>query len=256
VCLLIVASRVIPGCPLLIGANRDEFLDRPAQAMIVLQAGGPRVLGGQDQLAGGTWLAVNEHGLFAGLTNQPLGEQRDPTRRSRGELPLALAAHATPADAVKDLVAHHQPADYNGCWLLVGDRASLWYIDFTGAVSPEPVELPAGLYVLDNRPLGDPSPKVERVRQTLGPLSDRRVAVAGLSAVLADHQVVETVGPPGNSLALANCIHREDYGTRSSCRIECSDDPAVPPQVWVADGPPCTEPWVDVSSWWTEARSP
>ena len=54
-------------------------------------------VGGRDELSGGTWLAVNEHGVCAGLTNQPLGDAKDPSKRSRGELPLELARHASAA---------------------------------------------------------------------------------------------------------------------------------------------------------------
>ena len=48
--------------------------------------------GGRDLMAGGTWLAVNDHGVVAGLTNKPAEEGRDPSKRSRGEIPLALTS--------------------------------------------------------------------------------------------------------------------------------------------------------------------
>jgi len=51
-CLLVVAFRILPGTPLLIGANRDEFLNRPADSMAVLHPAGPRRLGGRDHQAG------------------------------------------------------------------------------------------------------------------------------------------------------------------------------------------------------------
>ena len=86
-CLLVVATQLVPDEPLIVGANRDEVLDRPAIPITVLDDGPPRVLGGRDELSGGTWLAVNEHGVCAGLTNQPLGDAKDPSKRSRGELP-------------------------------------------------------------------------------------------------------------------------------------------------------------------------
>ena len=70
--------------------------NRPAQPMTVLRDAGPRVLGGRDQLAGGTWLAVNDAGVVAGLTNRPTKGQRDPAKRSRGELPLRLRATTRP----------------------------------------------------------------------------------------------------------------------------------------------------------------
>src|SRR5580700_11866219 len=94
-CLLGVASQLVPGEPLIVGANRDEVLDRPSTSLTVLDPGPPRVLGGRDEQSGGTWLAVNSLGVCAGLTNQPLGEAKDPTKRSRGDLPLALAGHGS-----------------------------------------------------------------------------------------------------------------------------------------------------------------
>ncbi len=74
-CLLAVVSRLHPDTPLVVAANRDEWLTRPAVPMTVLRAGEPRILGGRDQQAGGTWLAVNDAGLVAGLTNKPSAEE-------------------------------------------------------------------------------------------------------------------------------------------------------------------------------------
>jgi uncharacterized protein with NRDE domain len=250
----VVAFRVLPGTPLLIGANRDEFLNRPATAMTVLRPEAPRVLGGRDQVAGGTWLAINQHGVFAGLTNQPLGEARDPTRRSRGELPLALTTHSRAERGAADLVAHSRPTDYNGCWLLTGDREALSFIDFTGDVEPRVVSLAPGLYVLENRPLGQASPKADRVSAALGAAQEADDAMATLRGVLADHAAGPT--EPDGPKSSANCVHLEGYGTRSSCIVRCDEDPSVLPQVWVADGPPCTAPFVDVSDQWASATAP
>src|SRR5580704_5608569 len=111
VCLLIALFQVVPGAPLMIAANRDEQLDRPAVVMTVLREASPRILGGRDELAGGTWLAVNEHGVVAGLTNQPSAAGRDPGKKSRGALPLAFAAHKTAAEAVAAVRAEIDPAD-------------------------------------------------------------------------------------------------------------------------------------------------
>jgi uncharacterized protein with NRDE domain len=254
-CLLAVAFRVVPGAPLLIGANRDEFLNRPAVPMTVLRAGNPVVLGGRDEQSGGTWLAVNEHGVFAGLTNQPLGEARDPTRRTRGELPLALASHTNARSAVDAFVACHDPSSYNGSWLLAGDRDALFFIDFTGLVDPRPVGLAPGLHVLENRPLGAPSAKAERVAGTLGTTLDAEGTVSALRQVLADHAPDPSAAAEGGPKSSSTCVHLEDYGTRSSCIIRCGDDPAVRPRIWAADGPPCTAPFVDVSALWSARAS-
>jgi uncharacterized protein with NRDE domain len=253
VCLLVVAFRVVPGTPLLIGANRDEFLSRPAVAMTVLQPDAPRVLGGRDEQSGGTWLAVNEHGRFAGLTNQPRAEGRDPSRRTRGELPLALTStsHVEAASAVEEFLDRHRPQDYNGSWLLTGDRDALFFIDFTGDGDAKAEVLPPGLYVLENRALGSPSPKADRVAALLADaLSDAEMTMAQMRRVLVDHRETASTATEGTPRSSATCVHLEGYGTRSSCLLRHDDAPGALPQVWVAEGPPCTTPFVDVSELW------
>src|SRR5947207_16007276 len=90
-CLLAVFFHAHPEAPVVIAANRDERYARAAEAMQVLRASAPRILGGRDVLANGTWLAVNEHGVYPGVTNRPAPTGRDPPRRPRGELPLTRA---------------------------------------------------------------------------------------------------------------------------------------------------------------------
>ncbi len=280
-CLLVVVSRLDPGAPLMIGANRDERLDRPAQAMTVLRGADPRILGGRDEEAGGTWLAVNEHGVVAGLTNRPSPHGRDPAKRSRGELPVALAEHRDAASAVEQFVATRRPADYNPAWLLVGDRESLYSVDMTGSGDDRPdVEmLGPGVHILENNPLRADSPKARHVRELLGDVT----VVGGddlvhrVRAVLVDHSMPggSQVGPDGRGdpagggglgggadpgaidagdqrtdrkvETLAACVHTDNYGTRSSTIVRVPAG-AGPPQVLVADGHPCTSAFVDVTS--------
>lgn len=246
-CLLVVASRVVAAEPLIVGANRDEVLNRPSTAATVLDEGPPRIAGGRDELSGGTWLAVNEYGVCAGLTNQPLGDAKDPSKRSRGELPLELARHATAADAVAALVASFHPSQYNGSWLLVGDRISLFFVDFTGSNTGRVLALPPGIHVLENRPLGETSPKVDLVRDALdiGVGVDGDDVVSAFHRVLADHRNPEGEERPNG----ANCVHLETFGTRSSCIVRVPAGPGVP-SLWVADGPPCTTPYEDLSGLW------
>jgi Transport and Golgi organisation 2 len=245
-CLLVVAFQLVPDAPLIVGANRDEVLERPATSMTVLDAGPPRVLGGRDELSGGTWLAVNERGVFAGLTNQPLGEAKDPSKRTRGELPVALARHETAAAAVEAFLSAFRPEDYNGCWLLVGDRTSLYFIDFTGVVEAVAVPLVPGLHVLENKPLGAPSPKVDLVVEAVGSPADGDEVFTAFGIVLGDHRIPDGDERPHS----ANCVHLDGFGTRSSCLVRVPAETEPPPQLWVADGPPCTAPLEDTSALW------
>ena len=178
-------------------------------------------------------------GCAPGLTNQPLGDAKDPSKRSRGDLPLALARHRSAGDAVAAFVGTFHPEDYNGCWLLVGDRSSLWFVDFTGPGEAEAVALPPGIHVLENRRLGEPSAKVDLVREQLGHPDGAEAVLAGFRRVLADHRIPEGDERPN----AANCVHLDTFGTRSSCLVRVSSAPHAPPRLWVAPGPPCTTPY-------------
>jgi uncharacterized protein with NRDE domain len=76
--------------PLVIAANRDEWLDRPAAPMQWWSGSNTHILAGQDLSAGGTWFAVSRRGRFGLITNIR-GESlpvADAHRPSRGELVL------------------------------------------------------------------------------------------------------------------------------------------------------------------------
>jgi uncharacterized protein with NRDE domain len=262
VCLLITVFQIAPDAPLVVAANRDERLDRPALPVTVLRERDPRILGGRDLLAGGTWLAVNSRGVVAGLTNQPSANGRDPAKRSRGELPIACASQATAAEAIAALAENVDPERYNPCWMLVGDRDALFSVAIGPASArPEIAELAPGLYVLENAPLGAGSRKASFAQQ----LAERALAeqpdhsavatVTALGTVLRDHQpavpeprtdAAGRVWPPALTAA---CVHADGFGTRSSAII------TVPvsglPAVAVAAGKPCMTPMRDVTALWT-----
>jgi uncharacterized protein with NRDE domain len=264
VCLLIVLSRTHPETPLVVGANRDERLDRPAIPMTVLRESSPRILGGRDELAGGTWLAVNEAGVVAGLTNRPSASGRDPSKRSRGELPLLLAEHTNAVDAVDAFAATVAPGDYNPAWLLVGDRRHLFSVDVSGP-RPTVTSLDPGVHILENEPPGSASPKVMRVRSLLDGAGDlpAEEVFGRLCAVLGDHEVPAGLAdwdggadlgreiPPAVKAA---CVHSQQYGTRWSCVVAVPDGPG-PPVVRYADGPGCTTSYADASRWWETVES-
>jgi uncharacterized protein with NRDE domain len=263
-CLLIAMSGVV-AAPLIVAANRDERLDRPAVPMTVLREHGPRILGGRDELAGGTWLAVNEYGVVAGLTNQPSADGRDPSKRSRGELPLAFAGYATAVEAVATVPERLNAADYNPCWMLVGDRSSLFFIGIAGHGEPEVEQLGPGLYVLENAPLRPRSAKAEFVTElissALSGQADHGAAgtVTALESVLGSHQpaipeartdVSGRVWPPEVTAA---CVHVEGYGTRSAMTVMVPASGV--PSVRVADGRPCESELRDATGLWTASAS-
>jgi len=291
VCLLIALSGVLPAAPLLVAANRDELYDRPAEVMTVLRERGPRILGGRDLVAGGTWLAVNSHGLVAGLTNQPSAGGRDDTRRSRGELPLAFAAYPDAATAVARVCAGLDPSDYNPCWLLVGDRHALFSVGMIGGRHPVVRQLPPGTYVLENVPLPADSAKARQVAamvaaglagaNELGGSIGIDAAEQALAAVLRDHRPAAGPQEPDASAGGRDLSDgRVGAGGRDRAAGQASAAGRVRPaelsaacvhtarygtrsamivrvgitgrpQVRVADGPPCQAPFEDATALWT-----
>jgi uncharacterized protein with NRDE domain len=248
-CLLVVLHRVHPHAPLIVGANRDELLARPAVPMKQWTDRSPRLWAGQDLQSGGTWLAMNDRGVFAGVTNQP-GGRRDPSLKSRGEWPLVLAGYRHAADAAAAFVANTDPGSYAPGWILVGDAESLTYIDMTGS-EPELMRLEAGIHVLENVPLEAPSPKARAVRQALADIAALPWpgARAVLEATLRSHAIPAGAEAfarvPGMIIPAethAPCVHAGAYGTRTSAILVANG--GGPSEFRFTDGPPCTHPYV------------
>lgn len=67
-CLAVLALHTVPGIPVLIAANRDEFHARPTLPA-AQWADAAHVYGGRDALAGGTWMGATTGGRYALVTN-------------------------------------------------------------------------------------------------------------------------------------------------------------------------------------------
>jgi uncharacterized protein with NRDE domain len=242
-CLLVVLSRIIPGAPLVVAANRDEWLDRPALAMTSLSEA-PAVRGGRDERAGGTWLATSESGLVAGLTNAPTNMPPIAPKRSRGELPLLLARLPGALKAARALQSSIRSEEFNPCWMLCGDRDALVYLDLSTSGRPHVEQLEPGIYILENRPLG-PSPKTDFVRALLGqPPCEHDALTRRLESLLASHEIPPAAlaradgRPPQTGAA---CVHAGPYGTRSAQIVIVPDRGA--PYIRFTTGPSCENPW-------------
>jgi uncharacterized protein with NRDE domain len=171
-----------------------------------------------------------------------------------------VAAHRNADDGVHGLIRGVQPGSYNPAWLLIGDRESLYYVELAADQPPSVRQLSAGIHVLENVALGEPSPKVDRVRSLLSASESAGASRwTAMPSLLADHTVPvaedavgsgaeELVRPPST---LASCVHTDDYGTRSSALVLVPSDPQARPEMLVADGPPCTAPFIDMSLRWT-----
>ncbi|MBT3988931.1 MAG: hypothetical protein HON14_15265 [Rhodospirillaceae bacterium] len=113
--------------PVIIGANRDEMKDRPWHAPGRHWPDRLDVLAGKDDLAGGTWLGMNDFGVVAGVLNRrgSLGPKEG--YRSRGELPLEILDHADAAAAAEAL-AEINPNAYRPFNIVFADNRDAYWL--------------------------------------------------------------------------------------------------------------------------------
>jgi len=207
--------------PVVVAANRDEFLARPTSPPAVLDTG-HEIFGGRDDVAGGTWLAVNRAGVVAALLNRRTGDPPDPSRRSRGQLCLSMLRAAS-ASAAAELLREEHAEAYNPFNLLVADRDGGWIAtNHRSAMSIRLLE--PGLHLVTNLDLNDPTcPRIAAsYRRFAAMLASEAPKPASaefrdrLQAVLASHDT--QLDPRSRETASGNslCLHSAEYGTRSS----------------------------------------
>jgi Transport and Golgi organisation 2 len=117
--------------PLLLLGFRDEFAGRPWQPPARHWPGSP-LIGGRDEQAGGTWLAVHpDIPRVACILNTRGQEAALGQRRSRGELPLRAAAHGP--QVLNDLHDDHPAlARYDPFFLICADLNQALMLSWNG----------------------------------------------------------------------------------------------------------------------------
>ncbi|HUE30688.1 MAG TPA: NRDE family protein [Verrucomicrobiae bacterium] len=239
-CTLAAFVGAFPGWPLVVAANRDEYLARPAAPPALLREMPPRAFGGRDLAAGGTWLGVAETGLVAGMLNRRSATPPDPACRSRGQLCLDLLGCAS-ATAAAARVAAEPRGRYNPFNLLVADRDAAFVVSQPRGEPPRAQRLAPGLHLLTNLDLDDPTcPRIAASHRGFAAAGDAftrdgevDALVARLQTVLAEHAIALDPRGPGSL-----CVHVGPFGTRSSSLLLVPAG-AEPVRYFHADGPPC-----------------
>jgi hypothetical protein len=132
VCTVVVSLAPSERMPLLLMGFRDEFTGRPWQPPARHWPGSPLV-GGRDEEAGGTWLAVHPAIPRVSCILNARGRQAALSRRrSRGELPLRAAAEG--AQALGELYKNQGDlASYDPFFLLCADLATVRMLSWDGS---------------------------------------------------------------------------------------------------------------------------
>ncbi|GGL56972.1 NRDE family protein [Halocalculus aciditolerans] len=222
-CTLAVAWNVFAETPVAVAANRDEALGRPSTPPRLREWGDRRVLAPRDEEAGGTWMGVNDAGVFVGITNRWVDLDGE---RSRGLLVrdcLEAASAADARDRVETALETHSYAGFN---LVLADAADAYLVEWDGNLAV--TTLDPGVHVVVNDPV-DQAEKADFVEAELAGAADADDFFDRARRVLTDHD--HDV-----------CVHGDDYGTRSSALVAVHDAGGGA-DWWFADGPPGETPY-------------
>ena len=158
-CIVALAWQVLPDTPVCLISNRDEFYQRPTQALAKWQHS--PIYAGQDLQSGGTWMGVTENGRWAVITNFRDGRDQRQYPTSRGHIiQQFLESDLSPIRFAQQL--EKQQCEYAGFNLFVGDTQQAVYMSNRG----EPVQVLAhGVYVVSNGLMSDAWEKTKHLRK-------------------------------------------------------------------------------------------
>ena len=244
-CTLLAWKGIHPRYPLIVAANRDEFEGRPSTPPQVLEKD-PHIVGGRDEIAGGTWLAVSEPGIIVALANRRGAGSHDQSKLSRGRLVLELVRLQT-LDELRRALERVDPHAYNPFILLAAD-AHRGIVAHGGDPGLTLTDLSNRAHAMTNWDLdAEQPPKAARAKRIArdfdpGTHADPAELAAQIHRLLGDH----AAGPTGNDGGL--CVHRpaQRYGTRSSSIVILAD-PFADTRYYHAEGKACESTLVDVS---------
>ena len=230
-CLIVFAWRVIPGVPVIVCANRDEFYARPA-APAAPWPEHPNLIGGRDLEHGGSWMGITREGpngpKFAALTNIRAPGERRADAPSRGALVADFLKGSLSAVEYLDAIAARGDM-YNGFNLVLGDVDNLyWYSNRAGADPRNGQPLEAGrIDGVSNGLLDAPWPKVTRTKAQFASLLCQGAPQDAYFEMLADTTRAPDMRLPDTGVPLdwervlsAVCIKTPEYGTRASTVVK------------------------------------
>jgi uncharacterized protein with NRDE domain len=224
VCTILLAWHNVVDAHYVLAANRDELIERPAEPPQLLSRD-PRIAGGRDLMAGGTWLAVADGARVCAVTNRRLGIKgemiRDPSLRSRGDIPVEVLLR--PESMIPAFLADLGPGRFNPVNVLYVSPtlAIAASVDDTGP--PRVTVLGPGLHVLTVNDIDDAARDKDR---WLYGFTDRtqKLMKNGQELELALRQVLSRHDGPTSDPLDAACIHGDVYGTVSSATVIAGHD--------------------------------
>lgn len=246
-CLLAIHFRSFADSPLAAAANREEFFNRASLPPRLLAPSGsapsgstPRVLCGVDALAGGTWLGVNERGLFVAVTNRRKS-QLPPAPRSRGQLCLDLLGCRSAEEAGRMAAVELATGRYAGANFVCADAETAEVIHAGDRL--ERRELAPGLHLIANGDLDE----ADDLRLALArELFAARPAATAADFLAAAQQVCGHYVADASPVRPSIVLRGADRGTVSSTLVSLAADPEQAVYRYAAGSPDRT-PFTDYS---------
>ncbi|TDT98163.1 uncharacterized protein with NRDE domain [Streptomyces sp. 846.5] len=174
-CTAVISFDPAASIPVLLAGVRDEFHDRKSLPPGHHWPDRPELVGGQDLLAGGTWLAVDPGVPRAGCVLNGFGRPApEDGRLSRGDLPLRFAAHGG--------LGELDPARYDPFHLICATLDEVRLLSWDGEAFADR-ELEPGLHMVTNlglagstEPSAGPGPDRDAIRARIAHFLPRLAA--------------------------------------------------------------------------------
>ncbi|KAL7125543.1 hypothetical protein ABFS83_14G124600 [Erythranthe nasuta] len=234
-CISVFIWKSHPIYPLLLLLNRDEYHSRPTTPLGWWHDG--EILGGRDEVAGGTWLACGRDGKLAFVTNVREIRSNSQQLKSRGDLPVRfLTSKKNPQEFAEEVMG--EVDEFSGFNLIVADVCSMSMVYITNRPqhgAPFVAQVSPGIHVLSNANLDTPWPKAERLRHSFEDVVRKRlegeISLKEMSGTLMndttkdeDESKLPRIYPPEFEYRLSAIFVEADtpsgrYGTRSSSGV-------------------------------------
>ncbi len=214
--LLAVVYHLVPEAPILVAYNRDEKREFVCPTPSI-QSGKPRVLASIDQKSGGTYLGMNQNGLFVGLVRRrKFGVVPNP--RSRGVLCREMLRTGSARQAVDFALEELHTGQYDGVNLVIADPECGWIVH--SGNDTEVCELKYGLSIVGDKDVDDP-------RDERGAMARRLLTLQTLDSpvkflAVASKVLARGPGLPGRPSMV---VRGDDHGTVSSTLISLGTKP-------------------------------
>jgi len=244
-CTVVIQRRPGRDWPLIVAANRDEMITRPWRPPSRHWPDRPEVIAGLDELAGGSWMGLNDFGVTAAILNRAgtLGSLAG--KRSRGELVLDALDHADAATAAAAL-AQLDPDAYRPFNLILADNTDAFWLAHRGGAPIRVTAIPEGVSMMTEGDLDDPnSSRVGRYLTRFRDTAPQERDWQAWAALLTDRSDDPARGPFDTL-----CFGRGDgFGTVSHSLLALpAPGSDAAPVWWFAATSDQTAAWVEIET--------